>query len=596
MNAPHSGRQRPSISEIYQNQAEALKLESRSEWERSLAKCREALAENNRDSEAYIGAAYAHKKLGEHEAAITIIKQGINRCAPSVGLYQWNIKLLAECNRTEEAIADAREAMLAFPSDVLLKLKEALLLPILYDTTDEIGYYRRRFTAGLQRITTTISLDTPEARRSALSAIGNHTNVFLGYQGQNDRNLQMQYGQLVHRVMEANYPQWAKRLHMPAAPTNGLLRVGYVSSRFRNLSATKYFLGWLRQHAPERFVVYAYHVGRKQDAVTEEVRRVSRFFRQLSSSLEETCQAIRNDELHLLVFLDVGMDPVTTQLAALRLAPVQCAAWDHPITSGLPTIDYFISSVLAEPEEAQDQYSETLILLPGVGVCYQKPIIPTVLLNKTRRDFGIRENAIVYLCCQYAFKYLPDQDSIFAEIAKQVRNSQFVFLTENAAVASSLSRRLDRAFSAMGLSAGEHCVLLPAVDRFTYWNLYLIGDVFLDTIGWSGGVSTFEAIASRVPVVTLPGRFMRGRQSYAILTQLGVTDTISHNKQEYVEIAVRLGLDRAWRDDVIRRMTRGFASLYSDKTCVRALEYFFERAVHEGVPGATISCAGRSPS
>jgi predicted O-linked N-acetylglucosamine transferase (SPINDLY family) len=98
---------------------------------------------------------------------------------------------------------------------------------------------------------------------------------------------------------------------------------------------------------------------------------------------------------------------------------------------------------------------------------------------------------------------------------------------------------------------------------------------------WSGGVSTFEAIACRQPVVTLPGKFMRGRQSYAILKQLGVTETIGRDKEDYVAIAARLGLDRQWRDSIVEKMIANFSLLYSDKRCVAVLEEFYRRAVEE---------------
>ena len=72
---------------------------------------------------------------------------------------------------------------------------------------------------------------------------------------------------------------------------------------------------------------------------------------------------------------------------------------------------------------------------------------------------------------------------------------------------------------------------------------------------------------------------MRGTHSYGILTQLGVTDTIAHDKDEYVEIAVRLGSDREWRADVLNRMKENHPRLYSDTSCVRALETFFQSVV-----------------
>ena len=140
-------------------------------------------------------------------------------------------------------------------------------------------------------------------------------------------------------------------------------------------------------------------------------------------------------------------------------------------------------------------------------------------------------------------------------------------------------RRMDRTFTAMGLRAEEHCVWLPEMDVLDYWNLLRLGDVCLDTLGWSGGVSTFEAIACGLPVVTVPGQLMRSRHSCAILTQLGVTETIARDEVEYVEIAVRLGLDREWRQAVIDRSQAGYPALYSDSRNIRALEDFLQTVV-----------------
>ena len=95
------------------------------------------------------------------------------------------------------------------------------------------------------------------------------------------------------------------------------------------------------------------------------------------------------------MYPEIGMNAPTMQMAALRLAPVQCTAWGHPVTTGLPTIDYFLSSELMEAENAQDHYSEKLIRLPNIGVSYPKPYIPS--LSKTRADYQLPEDAILYL-------------------------------------------------------------------------------------------------------------------------------------------------------------------------------------------------------
>lgn len=77
----------------------------------------------------------------------------------------------------------------------------------------------------------------------------------------------------------------------------------------------------------------------------------------------------------------------------------------------------------------------------------------------------------------------------------------------------------------------------------------------------------------------LPGQFMRGRHTYGILTQLGVTETIARDKDDYVNLAVRLGLDAAWRTQIVMRMNAAHRLFYSDARSVRALEDFYWSAV-----------------
>ena len=154
----------------------------------------------------------------------------------------------------------------------------------------------------------------------------------------------------------------------------------------------------------------------------------------------------------------------------------------------------------------------------------------------------------------FASKYLPDHDDVFAEIDLRVPQAQFVFLTRIASVAADFQKRVDRAFCNAGLRATDHVVLLRHTYNFDYWNLNLVPDVFLESLELSGCNSTMEAIACKLPVVTTPGRFMRGRHSSAIRTQLGMGDSVARNKRVYVEYAVRLCRNREVRDSVIRRI------------------------------------------
>ncbi len=570
------------MEEILRQRAADAERRAVERRERILSEARASVKANDRDPDRYITAARACKQLRRLHETLSILEQGIRRCPPSARLYEYYIERLEKCNRTEEAIALAQKAMALFPDDLIFRLREALILPIFYDSREQIDSYRRRFTDNLNKIIAEVPLDAPAEQKRALSAIGRSSNKYLPYQGYDDLELQMAHGSWVQRIMAASYPQWAQPDPMP--PAGGKLRVGFLtafSTRFQNLSAGKLFGGWIREMDRTKFEIFAYHADNLADRNAKAVDRWNIPFRQLSGNLGEMARAVRADQLHALVYLDFGIHPRMAQLASLRLAPVQCAAWDTPLTSGVPAVDYFLSSDLMEPQDGSRHYSEELVRLPGVGVCFPKPVIPTMLLTRKRSDFGLREDAVVYLCCQSIFKYSPEQDEVAVRIARRVPNSQFVFLITNDVVGSDFRGRMDRAFAAMGLRAEEHCVWLPEMDVLDYWNLHRLADVSLDTLGWSGGVSTFEAVACGLPVVTVPGQWMRGRHSSAILTQLGVTETTARDAAEYVEIAARLGLDREWRGNVVDRSAGGFRRLYSDTRSVKALELFLQRAVRE---------------
>jgi protein O-GlcNAc transferase len=458
---------------------------------------------------------------------------------------------------------------------------QCLILPILYETPDEIATWRSRFQEGLQTLTESVRLNTQTEKQQALAGLSCMTNFFLQYQGLSDRPLQEQYGQLVQRVMQANYPQWSRPIQRRV--TQRRIRVGFLSSFFREHTVGKLFLGWLQGLNRQDFDVYCYSTGQQHDDWTTEFRQASDHFTAIYNQFEATAHQIERDRLDVLILTDIGMNAESYKFAGLRLAPVQCVAWGHPITSGLPTVDYFLSSAEMEPPDAQADYSETLVQLPNIGISYARPTLPQT--RKQREEFGLPPDAVLYLSCQSLYKYLPQYDAIFPEIAQQVPQSRFIFLaspTKGDFVTEQFKTRLGQVFHAYGLERDHYCVFLPRLDRTDYLQINLLSDIFLDTFAWSGGNTTLEAIACGLPIVTCPGEFMRGRHTYAMLNILGMTATIAQDQADYVDIAVRLGLDGNWRRETIARMQAQADQLFSDSACIRSLEEFLKNAVGLG--------------
>ncbi|MEG3862695.1 tetratricopeptide repeat protein [Microcoleus sp. herbarium12] len=549
----------------------------RGEYQQAVIQYRKFLEVQTGDLQLYLNLAECYQHLEEYAAAVQVCWEAIELYPADASLYRNLVSAMLASGKTSEAIAIASQASSLFPQEVFFNPGQYLILPVIYQSVEEIAVYRDRFETGIKQLIQQTNLDTDAGKQKALTIIGQHTNFFLAYQGCNDLDIQKLYGDFASKVMAANYPQWVKDLPLPPPSKTGKIRIGYISGCLWGHTVGKLTLGWLQQGSSE-FEIYCYQITETQDNFTQQFRFYSDTFRYIPGNLELICQQIIADQLHVLVFLDIGLQPQMTQLAALRLAPVQCSSWAHPVTSGLPTVDYFLSSDLMEPENAVLHYSEKLIRLPNIGICYPSPAIRSA--TATRGNVGLREEAVVYLCCQTLCKYLPQHDYIFAQIARQVHRAQFAFISRpNADIGKLFQQRLHGAFAKYGLDSGDFCVILPKMDEKAYWNLQLLSDIFLDSFGWSGGHTTLEAIACNLPIVTCPGEFMRGRHSLGILQMLGVTETVADSAAEYVEIAVRLGLEPEWRRGIADRMSRSHARLYGDTACVGALSNFYYRAI-----------------
>lgn len=551
----------------------ANQLYNQGRYEEAIAQYQKVLETGIADADVYFYLSDSFKFLNREQDAILTLQEGIRLYASAAELHFALCTILQTSGRIEEAILSAERASQLLPNNYTFKILKNLMLPLVYETEEQIDYYRQRFAQGLQNLIQQTSLNTPESKTNALTGIVCATTFYLGHQGLNVIDLQRQWGKLIHQIMAANYPNWVEPLSMPPLSPNNKIRIGYISSYFYAYSGTLWLGGWLRYCNKEQFEIYCYYTGEYTDTFTQECRKYSDVFHQIPGNLETVCEQIIADQLHILVYPEIGMDAQTVKMAGLRLAPVQCTAWGHPVTSGIPTIDYFLSSELMEPKHGQEHYSERLIRLPNIGVAYPKPEdIPP--LKKSRADFGLPDDAVIYLCCQAPFKYLPQHDYIFAEIARRLPQSKFVFLRGRL-----LLKRLDRAFAEVGLKSQDYCLFLSIPSRIEYLTINLLCDGFLDTLSWSGGNTSLEAIACNLPIVTCPGEFMRGRHAYAFLKMLGVTDTIAQNEAEYIDIAVKLGLEPTWQSQIAERIKAGQDYLYDDKTCVEGLEAFYQQIV-----------------
>jgi predicted O-linked N-acetylglucosamine transferase (SPINDLY family) len=568
----------PSMPEAYLNLGGALQMKGL--YDEALACLMEASDLSQESPEIYNNVGTVLKNKGHFDEAISYFNKAISLKPDFADAYYNLGNTLIFQSRNNEAISAFDRALAVQPGFIKAQLARCMAhLQFLYHDESDIQRYRKQYEEELIKLRDDVSDAGPLFIDKAAEAIGGNQPFFLPYQGMNDRDLQKIYGEMVCGIMGKRYPKFASPCIVPPRTPGEPLRIGFVSGYFYLHSNWKIPIrGWVENLDRQRFRLYGYYMGTVNDAITDEARKIFDCFRENTNSLEEMCEIIRADDLHVLIYPEIGMCKDAARLAALRLAPVQCTSWGHPVTSGFPTVDYYLSSALMEPPDGDDQYTERLVRLPNLSIHYVPLLIPEVTAG--REVFGLRSYSTLYLCPQSLFKYLPQYDLVFPEIARKIRNCQLVFISANSDLATGqFKSRIRDAFNRYDLQADDYTVFLPRLEPSAYNSLIRLADVFLDSIGWSGCNSTFEAIAHDIPVVTLPGRFMRGRHSFAILTMMGVTETIASSIDEYISLAVRLGEDSVIRQSISDKIAANKHRLYGDRTCITALEDFLEKAV-----------------
>ncbi len=367
-------------------------------------------------------------------------------------------------------------------------------------------------------------LDTPMDPGEAFDSLSLFQTFGLPYSGEDVTEILKRVGaEIVQPVVTRAFPDLVR----PIEPRRreGRLRVGYLSRNFTYHHATNFTLGWISNHEDD-LESYVFHIGADQDEYTLKFRIAADHFFHLPGDVPSTARFIKSLELDVLVFPDIGNFGENYQYAAMRLAPVQCTAWGQPVTSGLSTIDYYLSSDLMEPENGQDHYLETLIRLPGSGLRWNTDLPRPS--GKSRTELGIPEG-LVYLVAQNVRKLAPRWDYLFLEIQART-GAPMIFIDFGTDQAAEITReRLKR--------IGLQTIWLPRIPQSDFVRMQQLCDVSLDPPAWNGGNTTVYGLNVGSPIVTLPGPFMRSRHSVAFMKQANVEELVAGSPEEYIEMA-----------------------------------------------------------
>jgi len=560
-------RLEPEASDGWANLSVALA--ACGETERA-AQCAEAaIALQPRSSSALAARAAAQFKQNQIDEAIATYWDAValpdasnpTRCAFALALLR--------NGNADDAIEQLQRVLASDADNVLARwvLVMAQCRPI-FDSAAESEASRTAFSDQLGELDSWFSA---APRTDAYVAVGSYQPFYLAYQHRDNRDLLIRYGRLCVRAMES-LPDAASRARK-SGRSGSKLRLGIVTAQVRSHSVWAALTKGLVRHLNrDKFELHLFQLDPASDAETDWAIRQVAHLESRPKDLRGWVAAIRASNLDAVLFPEIGMDPITAQLAAMRLAPLQATTWGHPQTSGLPTIDVYFSAVALEPAASQTHYSERLVCLPNLGACVEpwSPVIPAM---PALGDVG---DEPLVLCPGTPFKYAPAHDWVWPRIAKGLRRhggGRLVFFLDSPTEMNQRLRlRLRRAFRAEGLDFDKQVYLLPFLPRPQFFGLMRNSALMLDTLGFSGFNTALQGIEAGLPVLAREAEFMRGRLASGIIRQLDLPQLVAESDEEFVEKAIRLTGDAATRAMLVRHIEQRRVKLYDDLEPIRALE------------------------
>ncbi len=339
---------------------------------------------------------------------------------------------------------------------------------------------------------------------------------------------------------------WAERFETPVLSTGNFenrdrdpsrkLRVGYVSGDFIRHPVGFLLRDILRHHDEAQFSVHCFSMLVRPEDALPELREAADTWEDIFYLDEdEVVELIRKAEIDILVDLSGHTAFHRLLVFARHPAPIQVEWIGYFHSTGMKSMDYFITDPATTPREGGQLFSETPVYLPHTRFCYGPPeyapgVAAPPFATQGRITFG-------------SFNRLPKMtDEVIAawvRILHAVPGSRMV-VKSGAFSDDAVRDRVLARFEVLGLEAARldlregslHAEMLAEYGEI---------DIALDTFPFNGGMTTLEALWMGVPVVTIAGDTVVSRQSVSALANIGLAGELAFESVDaYVEGAVAL--------------------------------------------------------
>ncbi len=325
------------------------------------------------------------------------------------------------------------------------------------------------------------------------------------------------------------------------------IRIGFVSADLREHSVYYFFEPLLKHLDPERFETFCYYNHHERDSKTGHIQSLAQHWRDVADLDDlDLGKQIRKDNIDILVDLSGHSAGHRLGTFCYRPAPVQATWLGYPNTSGLSTMDFRITDIIADPEGDQDQfYTEELIRVEGSFLCYQgNDALP--FEQKLPADTS---GYLTFGSFNNLTKVNAEVLSLWAKLLAAIPESRLILKSKQLA-SQSLRDDITKHFTQAGVDGSRIELHAKLANYEEHLRLYDRIDVGLDPFPYNGTTTTLEAMWMGVPTLTLVGNRHAGRVGASILTHMGLEDFNCTSGDSLIEQAKLFNSNRALLRDL----------------------------------------------
>ena len=318
------------------------------------------------------------------------------------------------------------------------------------------------------------------------------------------------------------------------------LRVGIISSDFRDHPIARNLGPFLFNHDRDNFELYCYGAARRADRITEEIRNSVEHFQYFDHLSDAQLAAIiAEDKIDILLSIAGYFDENRPLVSVFKPAPVIISYHDGS-SSAIEQMDYIISDRHLTPPYGEELFSEQVLRIPSFYMHEPLDLAPEVGPSPFKKTgyvtFGSTNNPA---------KLGDDVLDAWGELLAAVPTSKLLLKYRFAFKEPMLRDRILSIMAKHGVGANRVDFWDKRLDLASHLSVYGHIDIALDPYPFGGSTTTFESLWMGAPVITKAGTNMMARMPTSILKTVGLDDFIATDRAEYLQKLKDLANDPA---------------------------------------------------